>query len=136
MSAKTARACNILVVEDEAMLREMIVEELADAGFKVLEAESGEAALALLDGGSSIEVLFTDIRLAGLLDGWELARRARAVIPELHVIYASGYTVDRTGQVPDSTYIKKPYLPSAIIDEINRRLSGAVGEASAARGQK
>jgi len=105
------------------MLRELIVGELADAGFNVLEAESGEAALELLDGGRSIEVLFTDIRLAGFLDGWQLAQRARALIPELHVIYASGYTVDRTGQVPDSTYIKKPYLPSAIIDEINRRLS-------------
>jgi CheY-like chemotaxis protein len=129
MSADTARARNVLVVEDEPMLREMMVGELADAGFNVLEAESGEAALALLDGGRPVELLFTDIRLAGLLDGWQLAQRARALIPKLHVIYASGYTVDRAGQVPDSTYIKKPYLPSAIIDEIRRRLSGAVAQA-------
>jgi CheY-like chemotaxis protein len=129
MAAEAPCARNVLVVEDAAMLREMIVEELADAGFNVLEAESGEAALGLLDGGRTIEVLFTDIRLAGFLDGWQLAKRARALIPKLHVIYASGYTVDRTGQVPDSTYIKKPYLPSAIIDEINRRLSGVVAQA-------
>jgi CheY-like chemotaxis protein len=132
MSPDVASSRNVLVVEDEAMLRELIVGELADAGFNVLEAESGEAALTLLDGDRPIEVLFTDIRLAGLLDGWQLARQARALIPGLHVIYASGYTVDRTGQVPDSTYVKKPYLPSAIIDEIRRRLSGAAAEASAA----
>jgi|HubBroStandDraft_6_1064221.scaffolds.fasta_scaffold1229950_2 CheY-like chemotaxis protein len=129
MNAFAARARNVLVVEDEEMLREMIVGELGDAGFNVLEAESGEAALALLESDPSIEILFTDIRLAGFLDGWQVAQRARALNPELHVIYASGYTVDRTGQVPDSTYVKKPYLPSAIIDEINRRLSGATAEA-------
>ena len=111
------------------MLREMIVGELGDAGFNVLEAESGEAAVALLERDRSIEVLFTDIRLAGFLDGWQVAQRARLLIPKLHVIYASGYTGDRTGQVPESTYVKKPYLPSAIIDEINRRFSGATADA-------
>jgi CheY-like chemotaxis protein len=134
MSAAAPRVHTVLVVEDEEMLREMIVGELGDAGFDVLEAESGEAALALLEGGASIEVLFTDIRLAGSLDGWQVAQRARARLPELHVIYASGYTVDRTGQVPDSTYVKKPYLPSAIINEINRRLACAAAPAPATHG--
>jgi CheY-like chemotaxis protein len=110
----------VLVVEDESDLREMVVEELTDAGFHVLEAEIGDATLAIIDSGRPIDVLFTDVRLPGSVDGWEIARHARDTIPAIHVIYTSGYAPDRSAQVPDSLYVRKPYQPSAIIAEIQR----------------
>ena len=125
MTQPDGRQRMILVVEDEPLLRELVVEELTEAGFDVLQAEIGHAAIALIDSGRPIEVLFTDIRLPGVLDGWQIAQHARAAIPGIHVIYASGYTVDRSGQVPDSLYIKKPYLPAAVVAEIKGRLFGS-----------
>ena len=112
----------VLVVEDESLLREMIAEELRDAGFTVLEAADGESATRILLGSERVDLLFTDIRLPGPLDGWEVAklgRRARAALP---VIYASGYTVDRTGEVEGAIFLHKPYQPSQIVETIRRLL--------------
>jgi CheY-like chemotaxis protein len=113
----------VLVVEDESLLRELIVQELADAGFEVIEADTGERAIAILNAGRSIDVLFTDIRLPGHVDGWQIARHARHHRPEIPVIYASGYTVDRSAQVPDSLYLGKPYRTESVVVEIERCLT-------------
>jgi len=56
-----------------------------------------------------VDVLFTDIRLPGDLDGWRLAATAREAKPELPVIYASGYVVEKGAAVPGSIFLKKPY---------------------------
>jgi CheY-like chemotaxis protein len=121
MSDSVPRRATVLVVEDEPDLRELMVEELVDAGFEVVDAEIGHAAIAIIDSGRPIDVLFTDIRLPGVLDGWQIAQHAREVYPDIHVIYASGYSGDLSAQVPNSLYVHKPYLPSAIIAEITGR---------------
>src|SRR5262249_60350421 len=64
----SAMAPRVLVVEDEPLVREMAVEALRDAGFEVLEAEDGGAALALC-GSTELDALFTDIRLPGPISG-------------------------------------------------------------------
>jgi CheY-like chemotaxis protein len=122
MSDDVPRRTTVLIVEDEPGLRELMVEELIDAGFEVLDAEIGHAAVAIIDSGRPIDVLFTDIRLPGVLDGWQIAQHAREVYPAIHVIYASGYSGDLSAQVPNSLYVRKPYLPAAIIAEITGRL--------------
>jgi CheY-like chemotaxis protein len=113
----------VLIVEDEPLLRELIAEEFTDAGFEVKTAATGEAAIALLDSTPIVDVLFTDISLPGNLDGWQIALYARTRWPNIHVIYASGYTVDRSAQVADSVYLRKPYLPATVVSEINRRMT-------------
>jgi len=123
MSDNRAGKATVLVVEDESLLRELIVQELADAGFAVIEADTGENAIAILDAGRPIDVLFTDIRLPGHVDGWEIARHARHHRPEIPVIYASGYTLDRSAQVPDSLYLGKPYRTESVVVEIERCLT-------------
>ena len=107
-------AATVLVVEDEPLILDMISGELTEQGFAVLEAETGEAALSIIESGQRVDVLFTDIRLPGELDGWRLAATAREAKPELPVIYATGYTVDQGAAVPSSVFLKKPYRPSAI----------------------
>ena len=82
-----------LVVEDEWIVRDHIVRELKAHGWTVIEATTGEDALALFDG-CEVDVLLTDIQLAGAMNGWEVAHAVRAAIPRLPVIYASGNTPD------------------------------------------
>ena len=78
----------ILVVEDDFLIRMVLSEMLTDEGYDVVEAESGDLALPLLDG--SIGLLLTDLQLPGSLDGQALAALARRSHPDLPVIYTSG----------------------------------------------
>jgi CheY-like chemotaxis protein len=116
------RNATVLFVEDEPLVRDIIAEELRDAGFDVLVAEDGDVASAFLAASAAVDVLFTDIRLPGQLDGWAIARLARQLRSNLPVIYASGYTVDRSAQVPGAIFLNKPYQPSQVVEAIERLL--------------
>lgn len=119
----------VLIVEDEDLVREIALVEFEDAGFAVVEAATGEAAIAHLSI-MPFDLLFTDIRLPGKIDGWAVARRARELHPGLPVIYASGFPGDAIDVVPGSRFIRKPYCPTAILD-VAREL-GAVPPPAAA----
>lgn len=105
----------VMIVEDEDLVREIAVAEFADAGFTVIEAADGAAAVAHLDAGTPIDVLFTDIRLPGDLSGWDVARRARAALPALPVIYATGFPGDDLAMVEGGHFVGKPYRLPAIV---------------------
>jgi CheY-like chemotaxis protein len=117
-------ARTVLVVEDEELVREMIVTELQDCGFVVLEAETAEKGLEMLEE-KPVGVLFTDIRLPGRTDGWELAEKARSLYPNLPVIYATGFSAEQPRFVPKSLFLRKPYLPSAVVAAIEKLLGSA-----------
>jgi len=110
-------APTVLVVEDEWLVRHTIVEYLREAGYAVLETESGEGALDFLahEDDRPIDIVFTDIRLGGALNGWDVAEAFRAKHPQLPVIYASGYAVTPPREVRDSMYFTKPYDPQDIL---------------------
>ncbi|HET6907621.1 MAG TPA: response regulator [Rhodanobacteraceae bacterium] len=90
MVSDETSASHILLVEDEAMLRELAAENLLDAGFRVLEAGDGTAGLEALRSDARIDVLLSDIKLPGM-DGYDLAEAAKALRPELKVILMTGY---------------------------------------------
>lgn len=113
----------VLVVEDEEMLGDLMVEELNELGFTVLKADTAEKALEIIRGDKPVDVLFTDIRLAGRLDGWDLAEKFREVYRRGPVIYTTGYSGTPVRRVTQSAFLPKPYRPAAIVAEI-RRLSG------------
>jgi len=119
----------VLVVEDEPFILDMISQELTDLGFTVLAAETGEAALSIIESGQTVDVLFTDIRLPGELDGWRLAAIVREAKSELPVIYATGYTVERGTAVPGSVFLKKPYRPSALAETIRTLIAPDLNQA-------
>jgi YesN/AraC family two-component response regulator len=104
----------VLIVEDEDLVREIALVEFEDAGFRVVEAATGEAAIAHLSL-TPIDLLFTDIRLPGKVDGWQVARRARELHPGLAVIYASGFPGDAIDVVPGGRFVRKPYRPTEIL---------------------
>ncbi len=97
-----------LVVEDDWVLRHAIAEELAAAGWRVVEAESGETALEYLEGDDPIDALIADVRLSGAINGWDVAEAFRAKDPDLPVIYVSGNPVDETRRVANSVFLPKP----------------------------
>ena len=103
----------MLVVEDDALVRDMIVHELSFAGFEILEAGSAEDALALIAARGTIDLLFTDIRLPGI-DGWQLAERVRSLVADVPIIYASGFA-DRVQPLAHSQFLQKPYRPSEVL---------------------
>ena len=102
----------VLVVEDEYLVRDMIVHEMGLAGFDVVEAPSAEEALKLAAGLDRLDLLFTDIRLPGM-NGWQLAELIRGRYAEVPVIYASGYA-ERVTPLPRSKFLHKPYMPSQV----------------------
>jgi CheY-like chemotaxis protein len=108
----------VLVVEDEALLRIIVTEELQEAGFEVLEAGDGHSALEILKSRCEVDLLFTDIRMPGDLSGWDVAEEARREHPHLPVIYATGYSEDPLRVVPGGRFFKKPYRASAILEAV------------------
>jgi DNA-binding response OmpR family regulator len=117
----------ILIVEDEFLIRLTLAEALADEGFDCAEAESGDAALDLIKSGPMFDLLLTDVQLPGKLDGFALVHAARAISPDLRVIFMTGRP-DRardTGASRSDLYIAKPYLPSEICHAARRLISGA-----------
>jgi CheY-like chemotaxis protein len=124
-SSEFAGAPTILVVEDEILLLEIITEELEEAGYQVLSAFTGEEALTYLNGPDSIDLLFTDIRLPGGMDGWRVAEAARRLRPGLPIIYVTGYSVEQPRTVSGSRFMTKPYRPSMVIQAIREFGVGA-----------
>ena len=108
------RARTALVVEDEALVRCDIVQSLQSDGWQVLETASGEMAVDFL-ALHHVDVVFTDIQLAGALSGWEVAEIARKVHPGVHVIYASGNAPDRQRQLEGTVFFDKPYVPDRVV---------------------
>ena len=121
----SAAPIRVLVVEDEFLIRLTLSEVLADEGYDVLQAETGDEALALLQGEPGIAVLLTDVQLPGSLDGRALVRRARETMPDLPVIYMTGRPDAMAGQAHNERemFVAKPYLPSDICAAVRRMIA-------------
>lgn len=103
----------ILVVEDDTDVRLTAVDMLTQLGYRVLTAANGEAALELMNSGTPIDLLFTDVIMPGPIKGGELSIRAAQRVPPLPVLLVSGYTRDEIlhdGRLPPGvTLLDKPY---------------------------
>ena len=118
------RLCNVaqatvLVVEDDARVREVAADTLRDAGFQVVVARDGPEALALLGRLEPVDLLFSDIVMPGGMTGIELAQAARRLRPDLPVLLATGYG-GPVGSVagPGFEVLAKPYDQAALARRI------------------
>ena len=94
---------------------------IVHAGWQVIEASTAEDAIALTQmGHQHIDVVFTDIQLAGRRCGWDVAEQCRAARPDFPVIYASGNAADRSRRVAGSLFFDKPYSAADVVDACNR----------------
>jgi CheY-like chemotaxis protein len=104
----------VLLVEDELLVRELASEDLRDVGFDVTAASDGDEALGYLREGRRFDLLFTDIRMPGATDGWQLAQQARVLLPDIRVIYATGLGDAANGLTDGERYVRKPYSLSEL----------------------
>lgn len=117
----------VLLVEDEAPVRAFATRALRLKGYTVLEAESAEDALMILeDRNLNVDVFVTDVVMPGM-DGPTWVRKAMETRPDVHVVFVSGYTegaFDESGpQLPNSTFLPKPFsltqLTEAVFEQMN-----------------
>lgn len=107
----------ILVVEDDPDVREIAVTVLSDLGYRVVQADNGASALNALESHPETNLLFTDVVMPGGMTGVELARRAKAKVSAIKILFTSGYPKDSMGQAGQidkgAELIWKPYdLPA------------------------
>jgi len=111
--AQESPATTVLVVEDEAGLRQAVSKMLGKRGFSVIEAPDGTAALDAIRGEKNpIDVLLLDITLPGA-SGREVLQEARRLRPEMRVVVTSAYTEEVAAEYLESTieqFIRKPYV--------------------------
>ena len=126
----------ILVVEDDDEVRATVVEMLSDLGYGVLKATNAANALTVVESGIAIDLLFTDVVMPGTMKSTELARKAKERLPEIAVLFTSGYTensIVHGGRLdPGVELLSKPYTREALARKIrhvlaNRKQRNAVG---------
>jgi two-component system, response regulator PdtaR len=106
----------ILVVEDEFFIRMSAVAILEDAGFFVLEAKNSLEALEMLSRHSETNVLMTDVRMPGLMDGLALVAQVQIDHPAVRSIVVSGnISAEQARNAGASGFVAKPYLAKAIV---------------------
>jgi signal transduction histidine kinase len=107
---------SILIVEDDALVREYVVTQISRFGYRTMAAGNAAEALALIDGAERFDLLFTDVIMPGGLNGRQLATEALKRRPELKVLYTSGYTenaIVHHGRLDAGVLLlPKPYLSS------------------------
>jgi CheY-like chemotaxis protein len=116
----------VVLVEDEAAVRELAADMLREQGFTVLMAGHGDDALAMLRYMPTIDLLITDVMMPGL-NGYEVAHRAKAIHPSLGVLYITGYDSEAKLQAEavHGPVLRKPFrmfeLMSAVEAALARR---------------
>ncbi|WP_460905856.1 response regulator [Paraburkholderia jirisanensis] len=116
----------ILVVEDDEDVRTTVVEMLSSLGYRVLRAKDAQSALAIIESGVPIDLLFTDVVMPGPLRSTELARKARERQPGIAVLFTSGYTdnaIVHAGRLDEGVeLLSKPYTHEALARKIRHTL--------------
>ncbi len=121
-----ADAPTVLVVEDEAIIRMMLVDELEDAGIAAIEAESADAAVAIMSNGAMIRAVVTDVRMPGTMDGLGLAAWMRDRAPDVPIIITTGFATQPDCQSINpaiTRIVLKPYKPRDVVSLVAALLS-------------
>jgi CheY-like chemotaxis protein len=117
----------ILLVEDNAEVRKVVTAQLAELGYRVVEAAGAEVALELLRGGEPVDLLFSDVVMPGVT-GDQLAKAARALRPGLKVLLTSGFAKSsmQSGPRPEEfrNLLSKPYRKSELAAKLRAVLDG------------
>ncbi len=112
---------SILFVDDEVMLRDVVVEALQDNGYEVLVASDGPGAIALLTGPMRIDVVFSDVSMPNGMSGVELAERAAEIRPGIRVLLASGFAKGQLPPIPKGVhFLPKPYRIGQLLESLEQ----------------
>ena len=115
----------VLIVEDEVLIRMNSVDMIREFGFEVIEAGDADEAVSTLEAFPDVGLVFTDIQMAGSMDGLRLAAVIRDRWPPIALLITSGRVRPPLGDMPaEARFIAKPYSPSQLQEEL-RSLTGA-----------
>jgi CheY-like chemotaxis protein len=116
-----------LVAEDDESVRETVVALLSDLGYRVLKAKDALSALNIVESGMPIDLLLTDVIMPGPMRSTELVRKARERMPNLAVLFTSGYTenaIVHTGRIDDNVeLLSKPYSRETLARKLRHVLA-------------
>jgi CheY-like chemotaxis protein len=113
----------VLIVEHEAIVRLELAHSVSDMGLRVLEACNADEAVIALNAHADVELMLTDIRMPGSMDGIRLAHHVRKRWPKVQIIVLSGMLNTQITQLPaDSLFLTKPYDPQGLADALMRML--------------
>jgi CheY-like chemotaxis protein len=118
----------VLLVEDEPLILLVAQDALEAGGYIVLPAQSASEGLGFLDSRfADLAGLVTDVRLPGGGDGWQIARHARELRPDLPAVYTTGDSASDwpANGVPNSVVIQKPYAPAQLLTAISTLMTTA-----------
>ena len=117
----------ILCVEDDAIVRDFVTQQLQALGYKTIAAGNAAEALQEVRGGLPIDLVLTDIIMPGTMDGWKLAERIRLMRPGIKVMYTTGYSdVSSEHLVSDAgiVLLEKPYRLSRLAEMVRNAIDG------------
>jgi DNA-binding NtrC family response regulator len=111
----------VLLVEDEPMIRISTAQALEDAEFIVVEAETAQEAIDLIERNEDVSIVFTDVDLGDDIDGIELLHLIASRWPPVRLFATSGAVHVKLSDLPaDATFFPKPYNHSLVIDAFRR----------------
>ncbi len=111
----------VMVVDDDAVIRLVLSEAMRDAGLQVIEASCSADAMSYLRSGAAVDLVFSDIQMAGPYDGLLLAHQVRGMDPTLPVLLTS--SGDKPASLSDSeVFIRKPYRLDDIVAVVRSNL--------------
>src|SRR3954463_6368378 len=126
MSTDSPQMPNVLVVEDEMILRMRAVDIVEDAGFNPVEAVNADEAISILESRSDISLLFTDIQMPGSMDGLKLAHAVHDRWPAIKIILVSGQVNPSDAERPaDSRFFGKPINLARMIPAMRAMLDSS-----------
>lgn len=109
----------ILLAEDDVLVRFMTAEILREAGYVVLEAVDASEALALLSTGHPLDLVLSDVRMPGQMDGTSLTFSIKKLRPSLPIVLISSHLEPTTAHAADA-FLSKPYSPSGLVDLVEQ----------------
>jgi DNA-binding response OmpR family regulator len=118
----------LLLAEDERVIADVLDAALTDAGYEVVTARNGNEAMKQIETDAArFRAIVTDIQLGTGPDGWEIARRARELVPTMPIVYMSGDLAEEWAAkgVPGSVIVAKPFAPAQLITAISNVINQA-----------
>ena len=128
---EAGRGETVMIIDDEAIVRMLVVEVLGEAGYRVVEAEDGPSGLEILQSDARIDLLITDVGLPGGMNGRQVADAARLTRPDLKVLFVTGYAenaVVGNGHLDAGMQvITKPFAMALLANRVREMIETPVG---------
>jgi len=122
--SKKVTVLTVLVVEDDVLMRMHGIDILEDAGFHVLEATNADDALVILNEGTQVHMLFSDIEMPGSMDGIGLAQAVHERWPLIHVLLTSSHHRLHNVSVPGTgQFVRKPWTSQALVGQVQEMIA-------------